>query len=59
MSDEQAISLCKRWKNRALQLDALADDCADLCEDKDASECREMARAFRECANDIYSIINP
>jgi len=46
-------SLCARWRANARAMEKLADECDDLDEEKDASECRERARTFRECANDL------
>ena len=47
------VLLHARWLESASTMDELADECADLCEDKDADECRERARTFRECAADL------
>lgn len=47
------VLLHARWLESARTMDALADECADLCEDSDAAECRERARTFRECAADL------
>lgn len=46
-------SLCARWRAEAHAMDKLADECDDLDEERDAAECRERARTFRECANDL------
>lgn len=46
-------SLCARWRAEANTMEKLADECDDLDEEKDAAECRERARTFRECANDL------
>ena len=52
-SVERLVSLRARWLEAARTMDALADECADLCEDSDAAECRERARTIRECAADL------
>jgi hypothetical protein len=52
-SQQRMVSLAARWRLHALTMDVLADNCDDLCEDKDAAECRERARTFRECAADL------
>lgn len=45
--------LCARWQDNARTMDELADECDGLGEEKDAAECLERARTFRECANDL------
>ena len=45
--------LCARWRDNANTMDELADECDGLGEEKDAAECLERARTFRECANDL------
>lgn len=47
--------LCARWRDNARTMDELADECDGLGEEKDAAECLERARTFRECANDLAS----
>jgi len=46
-------SLRARWLASARAMDKLADECDDMDEIRDAAECRERARTFRECANDL------
>lgn len=51
----KAVKLHDKWLQSARDMDELADECEDGAEEKEAVECRERARTFRECAVDLVA----